>query len=384
MRFDVDQIDAVLNTTRAVRLRLDLEREVPDDIISQCIDLAEQAPSGANIASRRWLVIRDPEVKAKIANLYREAGGARTIEAAAQLQGSGSHRERTTASAAHLAQNLERVPVLVIPTIWGEHDGSGRPGLFDSILQAAWSFCLALRARGLGTAWTTMILSKRRELAEILGIPDGVTPIALLPVAWTIGTDFKPTARRPASQITWIDHWGDTNAKPFDGVSLLAAQPGVTVEVDIAAPARRVWEFVTDINLPARFSHEFQGAEWLDGGGPQAGARFVGRNAIGERRWETTSYVVACEEPKVFAWNVVDPDHPAAQWRFELDRLGDTTRLRQCMTMGPGMSGTARAMENDPDNARAILAARREVLRRNMELTTQGIKALAESRPEAP
>ena len=65
------------------------------------------------------------------------------------------------------------------------------------------------------------------------------TPIALLPVAWTIGTDFKPTARRPASQITWIDHWGDTNAKPFDGVSLLAAQPGVTVEVDIAAPARR-------------------------------------------------------------------------------------------------------------------------------------------------
>ena len=130
MTFDVDQIDAVLSTTRAVRRRLDLERDVPDDIITQCIDLAEQAPSGANITSRRWLVIRDPEVKAKIANLYREAGGSRTIEAAEQLRDTGSHRERTTASAAHLAQNMERVPALVIPTIWGEHDGSGRPGLF--------------------------------------------------------------------------------------------------------------------------------------------------------------------------------------------------------------------------------------------------------------
>ncbi len=385
MPFDVDQIDAVLSTTRAVRLRLDLEREVPDEIITQCIDLAEQAPSGGNITSRRWLVIRDPEVKAKIGNLYREAGAAGIIKAAEQLKGTGSHRERTTASAAHLAQNMERVPALVIPTIWGEHDGSGRPGLFDSVIQSAWSFGLALRARGLGTAWTTIILGKRQELADVLGIPAGVTPIVLLPVAWTIGTDFKPAARRPASQITWFDHWGHTNAKPFEGESLsdaqalLAAQPGVTVEVDIAAPAQRVWEFVTDINLPSRFSGEFKGGEWLDGDGPRVGARFVGRNAIGDRSWETTSHVVACEEPKVFAWNVVDPDNPAAQWRFELDPVGDTTRLRQCMTMGPGMSGTSRAMENDPDNAKAILAARRETLRRNMELTTQGIKALAES-----
>jgi len=225
-----------------------------------------------------------------------------------------------------------------------------------------------------------MILSKQRELTEVLGIPAGVTPIALLPVAWTIGADFKPTARRPASQITWIDHWGHTNARPSDGESLLAALPGVTVEVDIAAPPQRVWEFVTDINLPARFSQEFQGAEWLDGEGPGVGARFVGRNAIGERRWETTSHIVACEAPRVFAWNIVDPDNPAAQWRFELDRVGDATRLRQCMTIGPGMSGTSRAMASDPDNAKAILAARREAHRHNMELTVRGIKALAESK----
>lgn len=379
MTFDIEQIDTVLSTTRAVRLRLDLEREVPDEIILRCIDLAEQAPSGGNITSRRWLVIRDPEVKAKVANLYREAGGASLIKAAEQLKGSGTQRERTTASAAHLAQHMARVPVLVIPTIWGEHDGSGRPGLFDSVLQSAWSFCLALRARGLGTAWTTIILGKRQELAEVLGIPAGVTPIALLPVAWTIGTDFKPAARRPAAQITWFDHWGDTNAQPFDGQSLLAAQPGVTVEVDIAAPARRVWELVTDINLPARFSDEFKGAEWVDGDGPRVGARFVGRNGIGERNWETTSYVVACEEPNVFAWNVSDPDQPGAQWRFELDRVGDSTRLRQCMTIGPGLSGTSRAMAENPEQAKEILSRRRAILRHNMTLTTQGIKALAES-----
>ena len=378
MTFDVEQIDSVLRTTRAVRRRLDLERPVPDEIILQCIDLAEQAPSGANIASRRWLVIRDAEVKARIADLYRAAGGGNIIQMAEQLKGSGSHREHTATSSAYLAQNMERVPALVIPTIWGEHDGSGRPGLFDSVIQSAWSFCLALRARGLGTAWTTMIFQKREEVVDILGIPKGVTPIVLLPVAWTVGTDFKPTARRPASQITWFDHWGHTNAQPHHG-DILAAQPGVTVEVDVEAPPQRLWGLISDVTLPARFSDEFQGAEWLDGDGPRVGARFVGRNSIGERQWETTSHVVACDEPRLFAWNVSDAETPSAQWRFELDRVGSSTRLRQCMTMGPGRSGTTRAMQDDPDNAMQILAARRATLRRNMELTVQGIKQLAES-----
>ena len=378
MTFDVEQIDSVLRTTRAVRRRLDLDRPVSDEIILQCIDLAEQAPSGANIASRRWLVIRDAEVKARIAELYRMAGGANIIQMAEQLKGSGSHREHTASSSAYLAQNMERVPALVIPTIWGEHDGSGRPGLFDSVVQSAWSFCLALRARGLGTAWTTMVFGKQQELVEILGIPKGVTPIVLLPVAWTVGTDFKPTARRPASEITWFDHWGHTNALPNHG-DILSAQPGLTVEVDVDAPPQRLWDLISDVTLPARFSDEFQGAEWLDGDSLGVGARFVGRNSIGERQWETVSHVVACDSPRLFAWNVSDAENPSAQWRFELDRVGSSTRLRQCMTMGPGRSGTTRAMEQDPDNASQILAARRATLRRNMELTVQGIKQLAET-----
>ena len=383
MEFNLEQIDTLLSTTRAVRRRLDFTREVPDEVLLRCIDLAEQAPSGGNVTSRRWLVIRDPDTKARLAALYRDAGGRGLIETAERLHGSGQARARVVTSAAYLAQHLERVPVLVLVTIWGTHDGSGRPGLFDSVLQAAWSFCLALRARGLGSAWTTLHLGRAQEVAELLGIPDGVTQIVLLPVAYTHGTNFTPVPRRPASAITWFDRWGDTNAHPRDGRSLLDAGPGVTVEVDIAAAPTRVWELVSDINLPARFSTEFRGATWIDTESPRVGAAFVGRNRQEEgREWETTSYIVAWEPPWVLAWNVSDPAQPSAQWRFELEPLGSGTRLRQHVTIGPGMSGTARAMTQHPEQAQQILTRRRDQLRRNMERTTHGIKQLAESHSE--
>jgi len=378
MVFDLEQTDTLLNTTRAVRRRLDLERDVPDNLILDCINLAEQAPSGGNITSRRWMVIRDPDTKGRLAELYRAAGGSGIIERAERMLGTGHPRERVSASAAHLAANLERVPVLVLASTWGIHDSSGRPGLFDSVIQAAWSFCLALRARGLGSAWTTVHLGRAKEVADLLGIPDGVTQVVLLPVAWTIGTDFKPAPRRPASEITWFDRWGHTKDRPADTSTLLAAEPGVTVEVDIDASPERVWEFVSDINIPARFSTEFQGAEWVDAVGPRLGASFIGRNQNEERAWQTTSYVVACDPPWVFAWNVSDPNLASAQWRFELEPIGEATRLRQHMTIGPGRSGTSRRMEENPGQGAQILAQRREVHRRNMELTTQGIKRLAE------
>ena len=301
MTFDLEQTDELLSTTRAVRRRLDLERHVPDDLLLRCIELAEQAPTGGDVASRRWIVIRDPDTKAKLADLYRAAGGSNIIKTADDRRGAGHPKERVVESAAHLAANLERVPVMILVTVWGVHDGSGRPGLFDSVIQAAWNLCLALRSRGLGSAWTTMHLGKAQEVGELLGIPDGVTQIVLLPVAWTIGTDFKPAARRPASEIVWFDRWGYTKGNLGDASDLLATMPGVTVEVDISAPPERVWEFASDINLPARFSHEFQGAEWIDADGPREGASFIGRNERVEvdRKWETTSWVVACDPPRV-------------------------------------------------------------------------------------
>ena len=381
MDFDLEQTDELLSTTRAVRRRLDLEREVPDHLLLRCIELAEQAPSGGDISSRRWLVIRDPEIKKQLADLYRAAGGSGIIERAEERRGSGHPKQRVLDSASHLAANLERVPVLVLATVWGVHDGSGRPGLFDSVIQAAWSFCLALRARGLGSAWTTLHLGKAKEFAEILGIPEGVTQVVLLPVAWTIGTEFKRASRRPASEIVWFDRWGYTKESTDDVESLIAAGPGVTVEVDVAASPERVWELVSDINISAQFSNEFQGAEWVDADGPREGASFVGRNERADvnRKWETTSYVVACEPNRVFSWNVNDRDQPSAQWRFELERIPGGTRLRQRLIIGPSLSATGRAMEENPGQALQILASRREQHRGNMNLTVQGIKRLAEA-----
>ena len=249
------------------------------------------------------------------------------------------------------------------------------------MIQSAWSFCLALRARGLGSAWTTLHLGKAKEIGELLGIPDGVTQVVLLPVAWTIGTDFNSASRRPVSEIVWFDRWGYTQGRPGEESSLIAALPGVTVEIDVEAPPERVWELVSDINMPARFSNEFQSAEWIDSDGPREGASFIGRNERADvnRKWETTSYVVACDAPKVFAWNVNDRDQPSAQWRFELERIPGGTRLRQRLTIGPSLSATGRAMEENPDQAEQILANRREQHRGNMILNIQGIKRIAET-----
>ena len=270
-------VDEVLTTTRAVRRRLDLERDVDDEIILDCIDIAEQAPTGGNQGSRRWLIVRDPELKQRLAKLYREVIGNRLIEARDRLAGTGDPRERAMLSSAHLAERLGEVPVVVIPVILGRHDGSGRPGLFDSVIQSGWSFCLALRARGLGTAWTTAGLAKAPEIKELLGIPDDVTEIAMFPVAWTVGTDFKRARRHPAREIAYFDGYARTFERgPSDPVRL-ADGPGTVAEADIRADPAAVWARVTDINMPAEFSEEFVGAQWqAPSDGPALGAPLRG------------------------------------------------------------------------------------------------------------
>ena len=151
MDIDAASVDEVLATTRAVRRRLDLERPVDNELLLECIDLAEQAPTGGNLGSRRWIIVRDQAVKDQLGELYRTTALPFMSRAAERLRGTGDAQEKVMASAAFLAEHLAEVPAIVIPTIIGRHDGSGRPGLFDSVIQAAWSFCLALRARGLGT-----------------------------------------------------------------------------------------------------------------------------------------------------------------------------------------------------------------------------------------
>lgn len=374
-----DQVDRVLRSTRSVRTRLDFSRPVDDALLFECIDLAEQAPTGGNISSRRWMVVRDPATKSALADIYRQSGGQGIIELSDRLQGTGHPSERVMASGAHLARHLEEVPAIVIACIWGRHDGSGKPGLFDSVLQAAWSFCLAARARELGTAWTTIHLNRADDVADLLGIPDGITQVVLLPVAHTIGTEFRPAARRPAQDITYFDRWGYTRERPADdGLAHLDDGVGVTVEVDIDAKPSVVWELVSDISTPSRFGGELQRAEWLDAT-PEVGARFRGHNRLdGLGEWSTTSWVSRYEPNRAFAWNVVDPDQPGARWSFELEPIGRTVRLRQRVILGPGMSGTSAMIRKRPEREQPILERRLAQLKAGMQATVEGIRDLAE------
>src|SRR5215203_205068 len=228
---DVATVDEVLATTRAVRRRLDLDRPVDNQLLLDCIDLAEQAPSGGNLGSRRWIIVRDQAVKDQLGELYRQTALGFMSSAAEKLRGTGHPQERVMASSTYLAEHLAEVPAIVIPTIIGRHDGGSRPGLFDSVIQAAWSFCLALRARGLGTTWVTAALQDEARVKEILGIPPHLTEIVLLPVAWTKGTEFRRAPRHPARAITSFDRFGVTfRSGPSDGMRF-ADGPGLVVEV---------------------------------------------------------------------------------------------------------------------------------------------------------
>ena len=377
--FDLNQTDRLLTTTRAVRKRLDLEREVSDDVIFTCIDLAEQAPTGGNDASRRWLVIRDQDLKNQLGELYAEVGTL-FVNARGRLDGTGYPKEQVVSSSAYLVENFAKVPVLVMCAIWGIHDNSGRPGLFDSAIPSAWSFNLALRSRGLGTAYATMLNDKTDEVSELLGIPKGVTTLVCFPVAHTIGHDFSPAPRRPAAQITYFDQWGFTRElASADGSARIQDGPGVVAEIDTDARPRQVWEVISDINMPAKFSDEFAGAEWLSDDEIAAGAIFRGRSATSDgREWETNCIVTEWVERETFEWRTTDPENPGAIWRFDLAEQGTGSRLRFSMVIGKENNSTAPRAMADPSLENQILFERRLIHKANMQRVLEGVKALVD------
>lgn len=209
-------LDQVLTTTRSVRRRLDLERPVPRSVITDCIDLASQAPTGGNVERCRWLVIDDPEARKAVGEIYRRAYRP-YMEERKQLLGDATGAaadatRRVMASSDHLADVLDRVPALVIPCRFDRPPVASQRDLasfYGSILPAVWSFMLALRSKGLGSAYTTLHLDHEGEAAELLGVPGTVTQVALLPVAYTVGDSFKPATRRPAAEITYWNRWGN-------------------------------------------------------------------------------------------------------------------------------------------------------------------------------
>jgi nitroreductase len=212
MKFDLTQVDTLLATTRTVRKRLDLERPVPREILLECIELATQAPTGSNAQSWRWMVVEDADKRKAIADIYRKAGRQYLVDAIPAAESRGeAQTKRVYESALWLADNLERVPVFVIPCV-AERLPADAPNvqitsMYGSIFPAVWSFQLALRSRGLGSALTTLHLFDEQQVAKLLGIPEDVMQIALLPVGYTKGTDFKPAARPPTSTITHWNKW---------------------------------------------------------------------------------------------------------------------------------------------------------------------------------
>jgi nitroreductase len=210
--FPLDVTDKLLSTTRAVRKRLDLTRPVPRDLIEECIKVACQAPAGGNVQRWRWLVVDDPAKKAALADLYRrgyEPYMAAQREAVQQV--GRTDAGRIMDSSDHLTNVLADVPVHVIPCALGLPDRNGSQGnlagWYGSLLPAVWSFMLAARSRGLGTAWTTLHLGFETEAAELLDIPATVSQLALIPLAFYTGDDFKPGARRPVEEVTYFNGW---------------------------------------------------------------------------------------------------------------------------------------------------------------------------------
>ncbi|WGX96930.1 nitroreductase family protein [Nocardioides sp. L-11A] len=205
---DTTVTDELLSTTRAVRRRLDLERPVGREVILDCLRLAIQAPTGGNKQNWRWIVVDDPAVRGRIAETY----AAHTLPVIERRYDAlDEQTKRVYDSARHLTEILHRVPVLVVPCVSGRPDAPDAPpaaAYYGSIFPAIWSFQLALRSRRMGSVLTTPFVGGlEARYAEILRLPSTVTPIALLPVAYTVGDRFKSAARKPVETVTHWNGW---------------------------------------------------------------------------------------------------------------------------------------------------------------------------------
>jgi nitroreductase len=195
-------VDHALSTTRSVRRRIDWARRIEPEVLEAAIDVAVQAPTGANAEAWRFLVLTDPEPKHAVAELYRRALGRfrETRSEAAQKPAVND-----------LAERLHEIPALSIVCSEGVPDAASRAlqvAFYASVLPAAWSLMVALRARGLGATWTTLHLLHEAEAAAALGIPDGVTQTVLLPVGYMRDAVLKPALRKGARDVTYWNRWG--------------------------------------------------------------------------------------------------------------------------------------------------------------------------------
>lgn len=208
-------VDEVLTTTRSVRKRLDFDKPVSRDVLRECLELALQAPTGSNAQGWQWVFVEDAEKKKAIADVYLANARGYLSAPGAAYPDRDTRGERMGAvrdSATYLAEHMHAAPVLLIPCLEGRPDKSplGGVSFWASLFPAVWSFCLALRSRGLGSCWTTLHLLRdgEQQVADIVGIPrDRYSQGGLFPIAYTKGTDFRPAKRLPAEQVTHWNSW---------------------------------------------------------------------------------------------------------------------------------------------------------------------------------
>lgn len=199
---DLASIDQVLETTRSVRRRIDFDRPIEPEVIERCIEIASQAPTGINAENWRFLVVTSPEKKAAVAELYGRA--SRVLSEARGVSLKPAQQA--------LADRLHEMPALILVCAEGRPPGGSAAmnvGFYGSVLPAAWSLMLALRARGLGSTWTSLLVIHEQEVAELLGIPDDVSQTVLLPVGYMKDAVLKPAKRKPAREITYWETWGE-------------------------------------------------------------------------------------------------------------------------------------------------------------------------------
>jgi len=207
--FDLEHTDRLLTTTKQVRKRLDLTRPVPHEVLLECIDIANHAPMGGNLERNRWMIIDDADTKARISEYFGKVG--RPYLASNSDAPADDRTGKVIDSATFLVDHLHEVPALVLAMRLDrvpEGASTGAyAGYWGSVVPGVWSFQLAARSRGIGSAWTTFHLEYEAEVAELLGIPPTVTQVCLLPVGYYTGDSFSPAPRRPAREVTFLNRW---------------------------------------------------------------------------------------------------------------------------------------------------------------------------------
>lgn len=208
--------DHVLLTTRAVRKRLDLHRPVEQEVLRECFELAQQAPTQSDTQGFHFIVVTDRMQREALGELFRRGhaiyktmpGGVYGLNHTEMKQ--GATRLKIIQSLEYLVDHIHEVPVHVVPCIAGSTEGMTPASvavLMGSVIPAAWSFMLAARSRGLGTCWTSLHLLLSEEADKVLGLPAGVMQVGLIPTAYTVGKDFRPAHRRPLEEIIHQDRW---------------------------------------------------------------------------------------------------------------------------------------------------------------------------------